>query len=467
MPAQNLIALWRLAYPLAAAALLLAASPAFAGDLTVQSVGAPVVVLRGGEVIGTTPFTLPGLPEGPLQLGFRDAPLSATAFTQIVTVPLTGVIRLDVNLPSRIATATLTAAPAGAVAPAAPAAAPAVVVAPPPPAGDVYVTSTPPGAAIFLDSVPVTAVTPFVIRAVPVGQHLVEARSNCARGSATVTVANLVIARTELTLADRPGTVLVSTGAPGSLVFLDGTQVGTAPVTLRTIPCGTHALAIRAPGYLESSQSIEVLGDETVNVAVGFGATPAPVPPAGSTGQTVQMLLLKEEFGTLVLDVTPLETTLDVDGIVLGAGPRSVDRIAAGLHKVTGKLDGYTALSVDVTVAPEAIARANLALVVASTVPTPTTSTKRTPSGSGPKIGRIALNAGVTAVGLGATAYGVTRFIAASEAYKQYQTVPSDAVAETIYQDEVVPARIESYVGGGIGLLGIVAGTGLWITTSF
>ncbi len=454
---------------LAVGLFLLAAAPAWAGDLAVVSTGAPVVVLRGAEVIGTTPFTLANLPAGQVELGFRDAPLSATAFTQVVTVPQIGVVRVDVNLPARTAASTVgTAAPvAVAAAPitgAAPPAAPPVEVKPAVPAGDIYVTSTPPGATIFLDSAPVGQVTPFVVRAVPIGQHLVEARSNCSRGSATLNVVNQTISRADLALVDRPGGIVVSAGAPGSLVFLDGTEVGTAPVAMKAVACGQHGVAIRAPGYLESTQSVDVVGDETLSIAVAFGSTPAPPPPPGSAGHSVQMLLRKEEFGTLVLDVTPLETALDVDGIAVGAGPRSIDRIAAGAHKVTGKLDGYTPLSVDVTVEPETIARANLALVASAPAPTVVTHTK---TGAGKALARIALDAGISAIGLGASGYSVSRFLAAGDAFEQYKTVSSDAAAEEIYATQVVPYRVQAYVSGGVGLAGILAATGLWVTTDF
>ena len=95
-----------------AAALSVLAVPAWAGDLLVASTGAPVVVMRGTELVGTTPLTLADLPAGTVDLGFRDGPLSATAFTQRVTIPATGTVRLDVDLPARVATATAVAPPA-------------------------------------------------------------------------------------------------------------------------------------------------------------------------------------------------------------------------------------------------------------------------------------------------------------------------------------------------------------------
>ena len=478
----------------APALLALLAAPAWAGDLTVvSSTSAPVVVLRGGQIVGTTPFTLPNLPEGPVELGFREAPLSATAFTQQVAVPEVGGVRVEVNLPERIATtsaavvapavvapvvapavvAPAVAAPAVvapvAAAPQAPAAPPVPAPAPAAPAGDIYVTSTPPGAAIFLDGAPVDAQTPFVVRGVALGKHTVEARSKCARGAGNVTVVNKTIARADLALVERPGSLSVTTSVTGSRVLMDGVDVGKAPLTLKEVACGKHAFAIRAPGYLESTRDVSVHGYETLNLIVTTSATPAP-PSGAATGRTVQMLLRKEEFGTLVLDVTPLETALTVDGIEIGTGPRTIEKIATGPHAVWGRLDGYTSMTVDITVEPDLVTPVVLSL--SSVAPLPTVEeqaehrVERKPV-SGRLIGRVALNVGASAVGLGASAYSITRFVAATDAYTRYNAEPSDELAQGIYDSEVVPSRIQAYVGGGIGILGILTASGLWVTTEF
>jgi hypothetical protein len=447
--------------------LLLSAPFAWAGDLVVVSTGAPVVVLRGGEVVGTTPLTLPGLPEGKVELGFRQALLSATVFTQVVTVPTTGGIQVSVNLPERtastVAMAPAVQAPATAAPPVVPAAtAPVVPVAAQPtgPVGDIYVTSVPPGAVIFVDGAATGAVTPFVIRGVSVGTHAVEARSDCGRASASLTVVNATIARADLALVELTGSLNVTAGVPGSRVILDGMDVGGVPLMLEAVTCGPHAVAIRAPGYLEATSTVTVRGDELLNLVVDTG-TPAPVgASAPAKGTVVNLSLRKEEFGTLVLDVTPLEAALTVDGVEVGAGPRSIERVAAGSHVVAGLLDGYEPLSVTVLVEPESIGRATLALVPA--VPR---GAKNKPNGK--LVGRVALNVGISAIGLGAGGYGLVRFLAANEAYERYGTVPSDNAAAAIFANEVAPARTQAIIGGSVGVLGIIAASGLWVTTEF
>lgn len=441
-----------LLHPLVPAMLLLTASSAWAGDLVIQSTGAPVFVVRGGEMVGSTPLTLPGLPGGRLELGFREAALSTTVFTQVVTVPESGVLQLEVNLPQR--TANVASMPPLV---------PPVPVGKEVPGGDIYVTSVPPGASIFVDGNPTGAATPFVVRGVPVGKHTVEARTDCARASASLTVAGQLIARADLALVAQTGSLVVSAHVPDSRVFLDGVEVGVAPLTLGALSCGPHAIAVRAPGYLETTSDITVLGDEALNLVVSNGTVPlSPASGAMPPGRVVQISLRKEEYGTLVLDVSPLEAELVVDGVDVGAGPRSIERVAAGPHTVSGRSTGYDPKSIEVLVEPRSITRAALTLVPSAPQP----ATKNKPPG-GPPLGRVALNVGVSVVGLGAGTYGIARLLAASEAYERYETVPSDAAAAAIYANEVAPSRLQAIIGGSAGLVGILAASGLWITTEF
>lgn len=481
-------------FPLGSLALLVYSAPVWAGDVTITSPGTPVVVMRGAQMVGTTPVTLRDLAEGEIELGFRDAPLSATAFTQTVNVPAQGAVELDVNLPDRIAT-TRVAAPAPAApppgAPAAPTAAAPTAAAPPPvapvaapapveapkpevPSGDIYVTSIPAGASVFLDGAPTGAETPFMIRGVPVGKHTVDARTKCGRASSALMVVNKSIARAELTLVDRPGSLTVTSTVPNTRVFVDGVEVGKAPMTMKECACGKHSVALRAPGFIESVKTVSVLGYEPVNLSVTSPSIPTPAARASTAGRTVDVLLQKEEFGTLVLDVTPLETALSVDGIDIGVGPRSIDKIAAGPHSVAGVLDGYARKTVDVVVEPEALARVTLTLEKeqAIVLPPPPSMPARTHVNplqnlDVPFLSRLALNAGVSVIGLGAGVYSATQFGVAGEAYQRYQTEPSDETAQAIYTEEVVPARVRAWVGGGLGLVGVIAASGLWITTEF
>lgn len=499
------------------ALLCLAPLPAWAGDLSITSVGPPVVVLQGGKVLGTTPFTLDAVPAGPLELGFRETLLSATVFTQVLAVPGEGALYMQINLPERTAAFVDPPKPgAPAVATSAPAATPETtkpaVTPPPPPAqpvaqaaapasatpaasgggtGDIFVVTKKPGVAIFLDGKAVGASTPYMLRGVPAGQHTVQVRTDCARAGTSVQVTQGAIARADLEPVEVAGALFVNTLPSGARVLLDGMDEGKAPLTLKELTCGDHALVVRAPGFLEASRIVKVLGGDTVSVELVpmSSASPAPDVPAPVDPLNVRLLIQKEEFGSLVLDVTPLEATVTVDGIEVGAGPRSIDKIAAGSHAVAGRLEGYLPMEFEIDVKPNAPSRAMITLTPmlapdvalpgslvqpstseATTVAAATSTSKlaRPPATPPPAwLGRAALNGGVTLVGIGAGVYSVLEYAKAADAYERFATVESDDAAQTIYSEQVTPARTRAFVAGGMGLAALAGAAGLWITTDF
>ena len=403
----------------------------WAGDVEVRSKGAPVVVVRDGAVLGTTPLTLRDLPEGTIQLGFREGPLAATAFTQLVPVPAKGLVVWEVDAPSRIARSV----EAGAASPAAPVATATAGV------GDLYVSSEPSGAAVWLDGLATGQVTPAMLRGVAVGRHVVQVRTDCARGEAELNVSAGLITRGELRPTPGTGSLDVSGTPAGAVVLLDGVEVGALPTHLDGLGCGEHQLTARAPGYLEASKTVGVLAFDRA---------------------TVQLDLAREEYGTLVVDITPLDGLVSIDGLDLGAGPRTLDRIAAGPHKVTGSLDGYAPQTADIAVPPNAIARVNLALVAAK----PETSSAPRPDRDVPW-GRVALNVGVSGLAVGAGTIALNRYQDGAAAYDTYLLTSDSDRAQRIYDDEVAPARKEAILWGGVAGVSAVSAAVLWLRTDF
>jgi hypothetical protein len=422
--------------------LLLLASMfhAWAGDLAVGSVGAPVVVMKGSDVLGTTPFTATNLATGTIELGFRESTLGATVFTQKIYVPESGLTTLQVDLPGRSA---ITVVPS--VAPTIPSG----------PVGDLYVTSSPAGAAIWLDGRDTRTAAPAMLRGLAVGKHRVQVRTDCTRAELDVVVPEGVIARSELLPVSGKGTVVVTNGPANARLLVDGTEVGKLPATLRDLDCGAHTVALRAPGYLEEQKSVNVLAFES---------------------QSIEFSLRKEEFGTLVLDVNPLDTAVTVDGIGVGSGPRTLDKIAAGSHQVAGSYPGYSPLNLDVNVPANEVARVNLHLLPVVEAPSALAtlaannakeSTTKASKGNG---GRIALNVAVSAIGLagvGVAAWSFTEQVAAFDRYQAAAAIPDMATADAIYTNEVQPAALRTYITGGIGLAALAGATALWVTTEF
>ena len=64
------------------------------------------------------------------------------------------------------------------------------------------------------------------------------------------------------------GKLLVSTGAIGAALFLDGKHVATTPATLPAVPEGKHRLELRAKGYRPVSRAVRVTRDQAALVTV-------------------------------------------------------------------------------------------------------------------------------------------------------------------------------------------------------
>lgn len=311
-----------------------------------------------------------------------------------------------------------------------------------PPTGDLYATSALPAAVLWIDGQPRPEALPAMIRGLAPGPHRVEARTDCARDQATVEVVAGTIARAEL--APVVGTaVLDLTGTPaGARVEVDGTEVGRLPARVEGLSCGPHQVAVSAPGHHPETHTL-------------------PMPAWMVT--TFEVALDPERFGTLVLDVTPLETRVRLDGVDVGAGPRTLDHVAVGLREVEGEAPGRRTQLQRVEVLPDQVTRVQMAL----DLPPPVTPPPPRPPRGGPSAGRLVLDGLVTAVGLGAGAYGLVSYLEAGRAYDRYEAEDDPDDADRLWEDQVVPAQTRALAFGAVGAAGLVTGAVLWATTDF
>lgn len=417
-----------------------------AGDLEIRAAGAaPATVVLDNRVVGQTPLTIKDLKEGDVVLGFREAPLGATAFTQAVHIPATGAVVWEVDLPRRTAKALTTEAGSAAL----PAATPPPAAAPEAPrekgkTGDLYITSTPVGGALLVDGKPIDPVTPAMLRGLAPGAHHVEIRTPCTRASADVIVTPGVITRAELSPVAGTGSLQLNGTPAGALVFVDGKESGVLPVLAPELSCGDHQVAVRAPGFLETARTLTVPAFETT---------------------TVQFDLRKEEFGTLVVDVTPLETAIRIDGVDVGTGPRTLENVATGAHQVEGLLDGYRTASKEVLVEANQIARTTLALEKQK--PAKAKKPKKVATGHPFPVGRVVVNSAVSVATVGAGFLAWNAYRNTSEAYDTYLATEDDKMSDQIYDEQVKPGAQRTVISGGLAAVGAVAAVVLWVKTDF
>ncbi len=337
------------------------ASSAFALPLEVVAPdGAPLTVLVDGEIVGETPLML-DVADGLHTVAFRGSAFAPTAFG--LSVEVQGAPLVVVADWVRQVASARPPLPAGA-APAVEPVAPGALVPMAAPVGDLFVSTDVAGRPIFLDGVPTQLVTPSLLSGLSVGKHRIEVLTECERASADVTIKEQLVARAELKLEVGLGTLKFTSSPVGATVVVDGREVGRTPVSVGQLSCAEHTWAVRLAGYLPFEQTAFVPAFRTTQVAPS---------------------LQKEQFGTLVLLPNPVDASMSLDGVLLGIGPRTVEKVGAGAHVLEARRDGFDDLSLPLDVPPEAVARVNVVLEptvveVAPPVPVPEPQKKTKPA---------------------------------------------------------------------------------------
>src|SRR5574340_1815223 len=86
----------------------------------------------------------------------------------------------------------------------------------------------------------------------------------------------LLLAAIPLAAAD--GSLRVKADVTGAEVYLDGRNVGAAPLMIHSLPGGTHKLVLVKPGYEDYTQDVEVQPGQTAKVFVVMKPLPKPAP---------------------------------------------------------------------------------------------------------------------------------------------------------------------------------------------
>ena len=74
------------------------------------------------------------------------------------------------------------------------------------------------------------------------------------------------------------GTIVISSTPAGASVYLDSALVGTSPVSLNSVPPGTHLVEIKSPGYLTVSMNVVVSSDKPTQIAPQMVKAPFGMP---------------------------------------------------------------------------------------------------------------------------------------------------------------------------------------------
>ncbi len=194
--------------------------------------------------------------------------------------------------------------------------------------GDVLVEADVPDAAVYIDGKLHPDKTPTIIRGVLEGPHVVEVKKAPAvPWKQTISVvANKTVkvtASLKGTIGGPGGKVRVIANVEGAKVFLDGIEMGAAPLDVKDLKPGEHVIEVRAPGYLRKEKRFKINAGQSH--VVKFDLQPEAVADAK---------------GKLKIVSKVPEAAVYVDGKKVGQVPQDLD-LPPGDHFVVVEKKGF------------------------------------------------------------------------------------------------------------------------------
>ncbi|MDG1478804.1 MAG: PEGA domain-containing protein [Myxococcota bacterium] len=416
-----------------------------AAETEIVAPASTATILIDGELAGETPLRLDALSAGSHELSLKSTRFGPVIFTQTIEIPEEGAVTITVSMDARtldVATADAlkpeVAEPATEETAAAPSDdAQAAASAPSTEAaeglGGLYISADQAGARIFLDSEDTGKVTPSLLEGIAAGAHVVRVQTDCARAEQSIALRKELIERMEMVLEGGTGDLQITAEPEGARVFLNGEEVGQAPLLLEDVACQEHAVVLRAPDHLESRHTL---------LTPAFEIT------------TLETTMAEEQYGTLVVAITPLDAAVFIDSIEAGSGPMTLEGVGAGTHAISARLDGYESHAADIAVAPDAVTRVDIALEPASS------------GGNGP-LPRILLNTAVTGAGGYLAVDALRSYATASDNFETYLSEPDDDVAAAYYTSDVQSYRSRAVLEGIGSAVLLGSSAVLWMRTDF
>ncbi len=272
--------------------------------------------------------------------------------------------------------------------------------------GDILVEADVPGAQVYVDGNLHPDKTPTIITGVLVGPHVVEVRKEPAlpwKQTVQVEAQKTVKVSAELkaTIGGPGGSIRVLSSVDKATVYLDGTELGPAPIDVKDVKPGPHVIEVKAKGYLTGEKRVTVsagsadvlkfeLQPEAASSKNGTLKVVSPVPeaivyvdgenvgqvpqtreiPAGDhfvvvekkgykkfekkvrveIGQTLAVTAVLKAVGGLRILSTPSGAEVLLDGAPIGATPMAKEDIDVGEHVITVRYADYYEAEKTVTV---------------------------------------------------------------------------------------------------------------------
>lgn len=187
-------------------------------------------------------------------------------------------------------------------------------------AGTVTVRSDLPGQSVMVDGADIGMVTPATVDGLSAGRHVVQVVGGCRFGVAAVEVMDGETVPVLVETRTKPGSLSLQLTPPDAEVRIDGLVVdaGSAPLS---VACGSHSVSVSKPGHLPLLINVEVEAGQRLDLP---------------------LTLVAQGQGELIVDVTPDDASVILDGAPVGQGDLAGLVLPAGPHTVRAEAPGYT-----------------------------------------------------------------------------------------------------------------------------
>jgi serine/threonine protein kinase/type II secretory pathway pseudopilin PulG len=235
-----------------------------------------------------------------------------------------------------------------------------------PTTGDLQVVSEPAGAHVDIDGQTRPEwVTPFLADKPPLGKHTVTyTMPNFSTEKRTVEVAAGKKGTVDAKLATTVGTVKISSSPAGADIALNGKPTGQKTPATLSLPAGNHVIKLHKDGFQDATENVSVALGQAQSVSGKLQAVVAAASPAATAKPAPQPSKESNPFakigrffrgggserGTLSIKTTPAGAKVILNGEASSSVTPVKIETKTGKYKVEIELDGYQAITREVTV---------------------------------------------------------------------------------------------------------------------
>ncbi|MCP4807092.1 MAG: PEGA domain-containing protein [Proteobacteria bacterium] len=186
------------------------------------------------------------------------------------------------------------------------------------------------------------------------------------------------------------------------------------------------------------------------------------------------LALISTSFaGDLRIDSSGSFVVVSLDGKLVGTTPLELPKVEAGSHELgfwASATDAEPVFTETVEVPETGAVFATVDFVTQAVTFTdavePVAPVVAEPSSDGGRpVGRLIGASGIAVAGVGLGAAASVQYLGAREAYVRFLDVSSDQVAQSIWDDEVRPAKVRAGALGVAGAVAVAGGIGLFVST--